>query len=113
MNTNHNGLGTFATPMIVRPPMPAPARRAGPAQLTNKAAPKPKAAPAAKGRRTGRTWRPSSTEKLRCRYCGSDDLAPSFKRRRDRRCRACFKQRYGSAARGARSKRASKTRASV
>ena len=39
----------------------------------------------------------SSTEKLVCRYCGSDDLAPSFKKRRDARCRACFKKRYGSA----------------
>jgi hypothetical protein len=41
----------------------------------------------------------SSVEKLVCRYCGSDDLAPSFKKRRDARCRACFKQRYGSAPR--------------
>jgi hypothetical protein len=39
----------------------------------------------------------SSTEKLVCRYCGSDDLAPSFKKRRDARCRACFKKRYRSA----------------
>jgi hypothetical protein len=38
----------------------------------------------------------SKTEKLVCRYCGSDDLAPSFKKRRDARCRACFKKRYGS-----------------
>jgi len=38
-------------------------------------------------------------EKLVCRYCGSDDLAPSFKKRRDARCRACFKKRYGSAPR--------------
>jgi hypothetical protein len=36
-------------------------------------------------------------EKLICRYCGSDDLAPSFVKRRDRRCRKCFGQRYGSA----------------
>ena len=35
-------------------------------------------------------------EKLVCRYCGSDDLAPSFKKRRDARCRVCFKKRYGS-----------------
>lgn len=41
----------------------------------------------------------SKTEKLVCRYCGSDDLAPSFKKRGDARCRACFKQRYGAAAR--------------
>jgi len=38
------------------------------------------------------------TEKLVCRYCGSDDLAPSFIKRRDRRCRKCFSKRYGSAA---------------
>jgi hypothetical protein len=38
-------------------------------------------------------------EKLVCRYCGSDDLAPSFIKRRDRRCRKCFSKRYGSAAR--------------
>src|SRR5579862_9034552 len=37
--------------------------------------------------------------KLMCRYCGSDDLAPSFKKRRDARCRACFKQRYSAASR--------------
>jgi hypothetical protein len=38
-------------------------------------------------------------KKLVCRYCGSDDLAPSFINRRDRRCRKCFSKRYGSAAR--------------
>lgn len=43
--------------------------------------------------------RSSASEKLVCRYCGSDDLAPSFIKRRDRRCRKCFSQRYGSAAR--------------
>jgi len=37
--------------------------------------------------------------KLVCRYCGSDDLAPSFRKRRDARCRACFKKRYGTAGR--------------
>jgi hypothetical protein len=41
---------------------------------------------------------------LVCRYCGSDDLAPSFVKRRDARCRACFKQRYGSARRDTRTK---------
>ena len=43
-------------------------------------------------------------QKLVCRYCGSDDLAPSFKKRRDARCRACFKKRYGSTARSKRSR---------
>ena len=42
--------------------------------------------------------RKSKSEKLVCRYCGSDDLAPSFMKRRDRRCRKCFSKRYGSAA---------------
>ena len=37
--------------------------------------------------------------KLVCRYCGSDDLAPSFIKRRDRRCRKCFSKRYGATAR--------------
>jgi hypothetical protein len=40
----------------------------------------------------------SKSEKLVCRYCGSDDLAPSFIKRRDRRCRKCFSKRYGRAA---------------
>jgi len=38
------------------------------------------------------------SNKLLCRYCGSDDLAPSFIKRRDRRCRKCFSKRYGSVA---------------
>ena len=40
----------------------------------------------------------SKSEKLVCRYCGSNDLAPSFIKRRDRRCRQCFSKRYGWAA---------------
>ncbi len=43
--------------------------------------------------------RKQKPEKLVCRYCGSADLAPSFIRRRDRRCRKCFAKRHGSAAR--------------
>ena len=58
------------------------------------------AAKAGKGaRRPPRAASGSGPEKLVCRYCGSGDLAPSFIKRRDARCRACFKQRYGSAAR--------------
>ena len=54
---------------------------------------------AKKTRRPSRSSRATSkAEKLVCRYCGSDDLAPSFKKRRDARCRACFRKRYGSAA---------------
>jgi len=45
------------------------------------------------------TAKKQKAEKLLCRYCGSDDLAPSFVKRRDRRCRKCFGERYGSAAR--------------
>jgi hypothetical protein len=44
------------------------------------------------------------SDKLVCRYCGSDDLAPSFIKRRDRRCRKCFGKRYGSAARAVKAK---------
>jgi hypothetical protein len=43
--------------------------------------------------------RKPKAEKLVCRFCGSDDLAPSFIKRRDRRCRKCFGKRYGSASR--------------
>jgi hypothetical protein len=46
----------------------------------------------------------SKSGKLGCRYCGSDDLAPSFIKRRDRRCRKCFSKRYGSAARARKAK---------
>jgi len=46
----------------------------------------------------------SKPDKLVCRYCGSDDLAPSFIKRRDRRCRKCFSKRYGSAARARKAK---------
>ena len=48
--------------------------------------------------------RKSKSNKLVCRYCGSDDLAPSFIKRRDRRCRKCFSKRYGSAARARKAK---------
>lgn len=46
-----------------------------------------------------RAERKPKAEKLACRYCGSADLAPSFIKRRDRRCRECFSTRYSSAAR--------------
>jgi len=49
-------------------------------------------------------------QKLVCRYCGSHDLAPSFKKRRDARCRACFKQRYGTASRKTKGARTRKRR---
>jgi hypothetical protein len=46
----------------------------------------------------------SKSNRLVCRYCGSQDLAPSFIKRRDRRCRKCFSKRYGSAARAKKAK---------
>ena len=86
------------------------------APAKKKALYKPKAASAAKI--TKATLQPprsssagSRTEKLVCRYCGSDDLAPSFKKRRDARCRACFKKRYGSAPRDKKTARTQKTKA--
>ena len=75
---------------------------------------KPKGAPASKtGKAAGRPPQSSRTkgEKLICRYCGSDDLAPSFSKRRDARCRACFKKRYGSVARNQKAVRARKVKA--
>jgi len=68
-----------------------------------------KAAPTSKARRAPahKSRSATNTENLVCRYCGSDDLAPSFRKRRDARCRACFKKRYGSSARG---KKAARTR---
>ncbi len=101
--------------MIARPLRPAGEPATKPTR--KKAAPhRPKAARVPKPRRAtprqGKSSRPTSkTEKLVCRYCGSDNLAPSFKKRRDARCRACFKKRYGSAARGKRAKRLRKTKA--
>jgi hypothetical protein len=53
----------------------------------------------------------SSSESLVCRYCGSDDLAPSFRKRRDARCRACFKKRYGSVPHNKKTARTQKTKA--
>jgi hypothetical protein len=71
-----------------------------------KAAPKkavPKKPKPARQLRKAKSSKPKS-EKLVCRYCGSDDLAPSFIKRRDRRCRKCFSKRYGSAARARKAK---------
>jgi hypothetical protein len=44
------------------------------------------------------------------RCCSSEDLAPSFKKRRDSRCRSCFRKRYGSAARDKKITRIRKTK---
>jgi hypothetical protein len=92
---------------IGRSPSPAEqdqmnaARSAGKKAVRNKAAPR-KAKPAAPLRK--KMGSKSKSNKLVCRYCGSDDLAPSFIKRRDRRCRNCFSKRYGSAARASKAK---------
>ena len=77
---------------------------------------KPERAMGAKTGKAGRRPRHSARaaskdEKLVCRYHGSDDLAPSFKKRRDARCRACFKKRYSSRAPGKNTKKTKRTRA--
>ena len=87
-------------------PVPHPAEQTTRSPKKKAVAAKPKAASPPKttkaaGRSSGTASQP---EKLVCRYCGSDDLAPSFKKRRDARCRACFKQRYGSAAKDKKTK---------
>lgn len=68
--------------------------------VTRSAAREAKVAPtvAIRATRSRRSQSAAKPEKLLCRYCGSDDLAPSFRKRRDARARACFKKRYGSAA---------------
>jgi hypothetical protein len=87
---------------IGRSPSPAEqdqmdaARAASKKAVRKKAAPrKAKPAPSLRKKMSSE----SKSNKLICRYCGSDDLAPSFIKRRDRRCRKCFSKRYGSAAR--------------
>jgi hypothetical protein len=91
--------------------------------LVKRSAPAPKSVPASAVRseakkvgknstgKKAKTERPlvkairsSKSEKLVCRYCGSDDLAPSFIKRRDRRCRKCFSTRYRSAVRSRKTK---------
>jgi hypothetical protein len=116
MNTGTKAAGAFVNQsgrMIARPPgQPAADQPAAPAKK-KAAAPKPKPAPASKTRKAAerQSRAASKAEKLVCRYCGSDDLAPSFKKRRDARCRACFKKRYGSAVRGEKAIRTRKAKA--
>ncbi len=80
---------------------------------TKPAVAEPKAAVTSESRKAGPRASRSAVKakKLVCRYCGSDDLAPSFKKRRDARCRACFKKRYGSAKRAVKSARLRKAKA--
>ena len=77
------------------------ARSAGKKAVRKKADPR-KAKPARPLRK--KIGSKSKSNKLVCRYCGSDDLAPSFIKRRDRRCRKCFSKRYGSAAQASKAK---------
>ena len=89
-----------------RSPSPAAQGQKDAARLADeKTAPK-KAAPkkAKSARPVRKEMDKSKSDKLVCRYCGSDDLAPSFIKRRDRRCRKCFSKRYGSAARARKAK---------
>ena len=92
---------------IERSPSPAEqdlmdaSRSAGKKAVRKKAAPR-KAMPARPLRK--KMGSKSKSNKLVCRYCGSDDLAPSFIRRRDRRCCKCFGKRYGSTARARKAK---------
>ena len=88
---------------IGRSPSPAEQDQMDAARSGGKKAVRKKAAP-----RKAKPARPlrskSKSNKLVCRYCGSDDLAPSFIKRRDRRCRKCFSKRYGSVARARKAK---------
>ncbi len=94
-NENRRGaqIGRSASP---QPDQTSTARSAGNKAARKKAAPK-KAKRALPLRK--KIDRESKSNRLVCRYCGSEDLASSFIERRDRRCRKCFSKRYGSAAR--------------
>jgi hypothetical protein len=92
---------------IGRKPSPADQDQMDAARLASKKAVAKKAAPIKT--KSARPLRKeigseSKSNKLVCRYCGSDDLAPSFIKRRDRRCRKCFSKRYGSATRAKKTK---------
>jgi len=92
------GLVSKNATMSAPPPVSHPAEQTTGSPKKTAVGAKPAAAPPQKtAKAAGRSSRTASKpEKLVCRYCGSDDLAPSFKQRRDARCRACFKQRYGN-----------------
>ena len=106
------GLVSKNATMSAPPPVSHPAEQTTGSPKKTAVGAKPAAAPPQKTTKaTGRSSRTASKpEKLVCRYCGSDDLAPSFKQRRDARCRACFKQRYGSAAKDKKTKPALKAK---
>jgi hypothetical protein len=92
---------------IGRSPSPAEQDQMGAARSASKKAVRKKATP--KKADPARPLRKkisseSKTNKVVRRYCGSDDLAPSFIERRDGRCRKCFSKRYRSAARARKAK---------
>jgi len=92
--TNGNGVEVLAERSAPAPKsVQASAVRSEPKKI-DKRATKTKAKT---NRPRAKAIRGSKSEKLVCRYCGSADLAPSFIKRRDRRCRKCFSKRYGSA----------------
>jgi hypothetical protein len=95
MDTQHDGTEEFSNNKVVGEP--ALASTDSDDQLKSATSSKPKKRKVAKRPKPG-PGKTSGQEKLVCRYGGSDDLAPSFKKRRDARCRACFKKRYSSPA---------------
>jgi hypothetical protein len=115
MNTKQ-AAGTFATKSGSRSADPLPPQGdRGSALAKKKVSAKRKDAVTSKAKKAPLPSRQSvrvpKARRLVCRYCGSDDLAPSFKKRRDARCRACFKKRYGSAARSKSARRSPKAKA--
>jgi hypothetical protein len=100
MNTSKLTNGSRAEVLIKRPVLPPKSDQ--PSAVSSEAKKVDKRATVEKAkteRLKVKAIRKSKSEKLVCRYCGSDDLAPSFIKRRDRRCRKCFIRRYGSASR--------------
>lgn len=98
---------------INRPPKRSAGDQQSAAARKDIASGKPKGTPATNTRKVARrsSRAAAKVEGLVCKYCGSDDLAPSFRKRRDARCRACFKKRYGSAVRGNATTRVRKAKA--
>jgi hypothetical protein len=95
MDTQQDGTKEFSNNKVVGEATLAPMDSDD--QVTSASSSKPKKPKVAKRPKLA-SKKTSGQEKLVCRYCGSDDLAPSFKKRRDTRCRACFKKRYSSPA---------------
>jgi hypothetical protein len=95
MDTQQDGTKEFSNNKVVGASVLAPVDPDQP--VTSASLSKPRKQKVAKRAKLA-SRKTSGQEKLVCRYCGSDDLAPSFKKRRDARCRACFKKRYSSPA---------------